>query len=438
MNSKKIKERLIAPGNLLPFILLTSLFLLWGLANNMTDTLLAAFKRIMSMTDARTSLIQISCYGLGYFIFALPAAIYIKRFSYKSGVLLGLGLYIVGCFLFFPAKLTGNYFHFLGALWILFGGLSILETSANPYIIAMGDPKTGTRRLNLAQSFNPLGSILGVVLSQIFILSELNTASATERAAMAVSDLQGIQATELNAVTMTYVSVGFLLLALFVLILFIKMPRASDAGSSVDLGPTLKRLIKNKNYVMGVIAQFFYVGAQIGVWSFTIRYAMSSLNLENIVLPAGKTPEQIAATYYVASLILFASSRFIFTFLMKYIRPSSLLIFASVMAIVASLIVVFGSGMVSVIALVSISGFMSLMFPTIFGQAVVGLGDDTKIGGSGLIMAILGGAVVTFLQGRLSDITSSINYSYLIPLICFAFILYYAYYSGRTEKKLIG
>jgi len=438
MNSKKIKERLIAPGNLLPFILLTSLFLLWGLANNMTDTLLAAFKRIMSMTDARTSLIQISCYGLGYFIFALPAAIYIKRFSYKSGVLLGLGLYIVGCFLFFPAKLTGNYFHFLGALWILFGGLSILETSANPYIIAMGDPKTGTRRLNLAQSFNPLGSILGVVLSQIFILSELNTASATERAAMAVSDLQGIQATELNAVTMTYVSVGFLLLALFVLILFIKMPRASDAGSSVDLGPTLKRLIKNKNYVMGVIAQFFYVGAQIGVWSFTIRYAMNSLNLENIVLPAGKTPEQIAATYYVASLILFASSRFIFTFLMKYIRPSSLLIFASAMAIVASLIVIFGSGMVSVIALVSISGFMSLMFPTIFGQAVVGLGDDTKIGGSGLIMAILGGAVVTFLQGRLSDITSSINYSYLIPLICFAFILYYAYYSGRTEKKLIG
>ncbi len=438
MNSKKIKERLIAPGNLLPFILLTSLFLLWGLANNMTDTLLAAFKRIMSMTDARTSLIQISCYGLGYFIFALPAAIYIKRFSYKSGVLLGLGLYIVGCFLFFPAKLTGNYFHFLGALWILFGGLSILETSANPYIIAMGDPKTGTRRLNLAQSFNPLGSILGVVLSQIFILSELNTASATERAAMAVSDLQGIQATELNAVTMTYVSVGFLLLALFVLILFIKMPRASDAGSSVDLGPTLKRLIKNKNYVMGVIAQFFYVGAQIGVWSFTIRYAMSSLNLENIVLPAGKTPEQIAATYYVASLILFASARFVFTFLMKYIRPSSLLIFASAMAIVASLIVIFGSGMVSVIALVSISGFMSLMFPTIFGQAVVGLGDDTKIGGSGLIMAILGGAVVTFLQGRLSDITSSINYSYLIPLICFAFILYYAYYSEKTEKKLIG
>jgi FHS family L-fucose permease-like MFS transporter len=436
MNTKNIKEKLIAPGNLIPFILITSLFLLWGLANNMTDTLLAAFKRIMSMTDARTSLIQISCYGLGYFIFALPAAIYIKKFSYKSGVLLGLGLYIIGALMFFPAKMTGNYFHFLGALWILFGGLSILETAANPYIIAMGKESTGTRRLNLAQSFNPLGSIMGVVISQIFILSELNIASATERAAMASADLQTIQNGELNAVTMTYVSIGFLLLILWLTIFFVKMPRASDAGSSVNLGPTLGRLLKNKNYVMGVVAQFFYVGAQIGVWSFTIRYAMASLNLEKIVLPAGKTPEQVAATYYVAALILFASSRFVFTFLMKFFRPSSLLAFASVMAIISSLIVIFGSGMVGVISLVSISGFMSLMFPTIFGQAVIGLGDDTKIGGSGLIMAILGGAVVTFLQGRVSDMTGSINYSYVVPLICFAVITYYSIVSRKMEPKL--
>ena len=435
MNTNKIKEKLIAPGNLIPFILITSLFLLWGLANNMTDTLLAAFKRIMSMTDGRTSLIQISCYGLGYFIFALPAAIYIKRFSYKSGVLLGLGLYIIGCLMFFPAKMTGNYFHFLGALWILFGGLSILETSANPYIIAMGDESTGTRRLNLAQSFNPLGSIMGVVISQIFILSELNTASATERAAMASANLHAIQTGELNAVTMAYVSLGFLLLILWVVIVFVKMPRASDAGSSVDLGPTLSRLLKNKNYVMGVLAQFFYVGAQIGVWSFTIRYAMGSLNLENIVLPVGKTPEQIAATYYIASLILFASSRFVFTFLMKFFKPSSLLAFAAVMSIISSLVVIFGSGMVGVIALVSISGFMSLMFPTIFGQAVYGLGDDTKIGGSGLIMAILGGAVVTFFQGKVSDISGSINYSYIVPLICFVIITCYAIYSQKMVIK---
>lgn len=436
MNSGKLKEKLIAPGNIIPFILITSLFLLWGLANNMTDTLLAAFKRIMSMTDARTSLIQISCYGLGYFIFALPAAIYIKRFSYKSGVLLGLGLYILGCLMFFPAKMTGNYFHFLGALWILFGGLSILETASNPYIIAMGKESTGTRRLNLAQSFNPLGSIMGVVISQIFILSELNTASATERAAMASTKLHAIQNGELNAVTMTYVTIGILLLILWLVIFFVKMPRASDAGTSVNLGPTLARLLKNKNYVMGVVAQFFYVGAQIGVWSFTIRYAMKALDLENIVLPAGKTPEQMAATYYIASLILFASSRFVFTFLMKFFRPSSLLTFASVMAIICTLTVIFGSGMVGVIALVAISSFMSLMFPTIFGQAVIGLGDDTKIGGSGLIMAILGGAVVTFLQGRVSDMTGSINYSYIIPAICFGVITYYAIASRKIEQIL--
>ncbi|MFO7620172.1 MAG: L-fucose:H+ symporter permease [Bacteroidales bacterium] len=434
MNAAKVKERLIAPGNLIPFILITSLFLLWGLANNMTDTLLAAFKRIMSMTDARTSLIQISCYGLGYFIFALPAAIYIKRFSYKSGVLLGLGLYVIGCLMFFPAKMTGNYFHFLGALWILFGGLSILETAANPYIIAMGDEHTGTRRLNLAQSFNPLGSIMGVVISQIFILSELNTASAAERSAMASADLQTIQTGELNAVTMTYVSIGFLLLILWMVIYFVRMPRASDAGTAVNLGPTLKRLLKNRNYVLGVIAQFFYVGAQIGVWSFTIRYAMSNLNLEKIVLPVGKTPEQVAASYYIAALILFASSRFIFTYLMKFFKPSSLLTFAAMMAIISSLIVILGSGMTGVIALVTISGFMSLMFPTIFGQAVIGLGDDTKIAGSGLIMAILGGAVVTFFQGKVSDLTGNINYSYIVPLICFGVIIYYALASRKIVE----
>ena len=222
--NKNFRIRLVSHQNLLPFILITSLFFMWGLANNMTDTLLAAFKRIMSMSDTRTSLIQISCYGLGYFIFALPAAIYIKRFSYKSGVLLGLGLYLIGCLLFFPAKFTGNYFHFLGALWILFGGLSVLETAANPYIIAMGNEESGTRRLNLAQSFNPLGSISGVVISQVFILSELNTAGETERLAMNPDDLNLIKAGELNAVTTTYVSIGLLLLVLWLLIFITRMP----------------------------------------------------------------------------------------------------------------------------------------------------------------------------------------------------------------------
>ncbi len=432
--NKNIRIRLVSHQNLLPFILITSLFFMWGLANNMTDTLLAAFKRIMSMSDTRTSLIQISCYGLGYFIFALPAAIYIKRFSYKSGVLLGLGMYLIGCLLFFPAKFTGNYFHFLGALWILFGGLSVLETAANPYIIAMGNEESGTRRLNLAQSFNPLGSISGVVISQVFILSELNTAGETERLAMNPDDLNLIKAGELNAVTTTYVSIGLLLLVLWLLIFITRMPKASDQGSKVNLKATLKRLLSNRNYVLGVIAQFFYVGAQIGVWSFTIRYAMSALNLENIQLAAGKTPEQVAAGYYIAALILFASSRFIFTLLMKFIKPIKLLIFASIMTIISTVVVIFGNGMVGVIALVIISMFMSLMFPTIFGLGVRGLGEDTKIGGSGHIMAIVGGAVITALQGKVSDLTGSIHLAYFVPLACFVYIAFYAL-SNSLKKR---
>lgn len=426
MNNKNLGARLVSRENILPFILITSLFFMWGLANNMTDTLLAAFKRIMSMSDTRTSLIQVACYGLGYFIFALPAAIFIKRFSYKSGVLLGLGLYLLGCLLFFPARVTGNYFHFLGALWILFGGLSVLETAANPYIIAMGSEETGTRRLNLAQSFNPLGSISGVLISQVFILSELNLAGEAERMAMKPEELNIIKAGELNAVTTTYVSIGLLLLILWLMILITRMPRASDQGSKVNLKATLKRLVHNRNYVMGVIAQFFYVGAQIGVWSFTIRYAMSALNLENIELAAGKTPEQVAAGYYIAALILFAASRFIFTFLMRYIRPIRLLIFASLMAMASTLVVIFGDGMAGVIALVIISMFMSLMFPTIFGLGVRGLGEDTKIGGSGHIMAIVGGAVITSIQGQVSDLTGSIHLAYFVPLACFVYIAFYA------------
>ena len=420
---------------ILPFALITSLFLLWGLANNMTDTLLAAFKRIMSMSDAQTSLIQVASYGLGYFLFALPAAIYIKKYSYKSGVLLGLGLYTIGCFMFYPAMLTGNYFNFLGAIWVLFGGLSVLETAANPYIIAMGPEDTGTRRLNFAQSFNPLGSIMGVVISQIFILSELNRATAEERAAMASEQLKQIQYAELDAVTWTYVSIGFILLVLWIVIFITKMPRTSDVHKSLDLRGTFKRLLSNKNYTVGVLAQFLYVGAQIGVWSFTIRYAMKELNLESIELPLGSTPEQVAAQYYVAALILFVISRFICTFLMKYIKPERLLTWAALLASISSLIVIFGHGMTGVIALVSISAFMSLMFPTIFGIASKGLGEDAKIGSSGMIMAILGGAVITAIQGKVSDLTGSINIAYVVPLLCFLIIAFYGGFIRHQNKR---
>lgn len=409
------RTRLVPPGLMLPFILITSLFAWWGLANNMTDTLLAVFKRIMSMSDTQTSLIQVAFYG-SYFCLALPAAIFIKRFTYKSGVLLGLGLFISGALLFYPASLTMVYGHFLVALFILAGGLSILETAANPYIIAMGPEETGVRRLNLAQSFNPIGSITGVVLSKLFILSELNAASAEERAAMTAEQLQALQAQEFSAVMGPYVGVAFVLMGLWIAIAVVKMPKASDEGPALEIGPTLRRLLANRNYVWGVVAQFFYVGAQIGVWSFTIRYVMAELGLN----------EEDASVYYLAALVLFAISRFVCTYLMRFIPPKRLLTILAVLAMCFTALVVLVGGYVGVIALVAISGCMSLIFPTIFGLAVQGLGTDTKLGGSGLIMAILGGAVLTYLQALVSDATGSISIAYVVPLICFAIIAYYA------------
>ena len=396
----------------LPFILITSLFLMWGLANNMTDTLLAAFKKIMSMSDFQTSWIQIAFYG-SYFCLALPAAILIKKFTYKTGILLGLGMFIAGSLLFYPASVTAQYGHFLVALFILAGGLSILETTANPYIIALGPEETATRRLNLAQSFNPIGSIIGVALSKMFILSNLNTAGASARSAMSSGRLNKIQSEELAAVMGPYVGVAILLLFLWITIALVKLPKASDTTQSIDLRSTLQRLVRNKNYVLGVIAQFLYVGAQIGVWSFTIRYVMQELNVN----------EEQASNYYLAALILFTLSRFVSTYLMKFISPAKLLVVASSLAAICSLIVIFSHGAFSVYALIAISGSMSLMFPTIFGLASRGLGSDTKLGGSGLIMAILGGAVLTAIQGQVSDMTGSISMAYVVPFLCFIIVI---------------
>lgn len=424
MNAQEQKVSLIRPGNTWPFVLVTSLFFLWGLANNMTDTLLAAFKRIMSMSDFQTSLIQIAFYG-SYFLLALPAAIFIKRYTYKTGVLLGLGLFIVGSLLFYPASITMVYGHFLVALFILAGGLSILETAANPYIVAMGPEDTGTRRLNLAQSFNPIGSITGVLLSKIFILSHLNLASVEERTEMGAEALKAIQSEELTSVMGPYVGVAVFLIFLWVVVKLTSMPKASDARSKLDLMPTLRRLIKTPHYVWAVVAQFFYVGAQIAVWSFTIRYVMQELQLN----------EDDASTYYLVALVLFAVSRFVFTALMKFVSPRKLLLISAVGAALATLLVVYGSGYPGVLALIAISGFMSLMFPTIYGLGIRGLGNDTKIGGSGLIMAILGGAVLTAIQGQVSDLTNSIKLAFYVPFLCFVVIFIYAVFEKELENE---
>ena len=387
---------------LVPFILVTLLFLLWGIANNMTDTLLSAFKRIMAMSDTQTSLIQLAFYG-SYFCFALPAAIYIRKYSYKSGVILGLALYAAGAILFLPAAKAASYGFYLIAIYILAGGCSVLETTANPYILAMGAPETATRRLNVAQAFNPLGSITGILLSKYFILKDIS----------------------LYSVSGTYMTLGFVLLVILTVMLFVRMPEGRDDGSADSLGATFRRLFKNKAYVFGVVAQFFYVGAQIGVWSFTIRLVMKELGIV----------EAQGATIYLISIICFSAARFLFTWFMKYFRPAKLLLVAAAADIVCTLFVIIlgGTGWPCVIALIAVSFFMSLMFPTIYGLALDGVEDpakggyagDAKIGASGLIMAILGGALITPLQGMVSD-AFGINLAYLVPLVCFVVVFAYA------------
>lgn len=383
----------------LPFVLVTSLFLLWGLANNMTDTLLAAFKRIMDMSDAQTSLIQSAFYG-SYFCFALPAALYIRKRSYKSGIILGLLLYASGAILFYPAARVASYAFYLIAIYIMAGGCSILETTANPYILSMGSPDTATRRLNIAQSFNPIGSIMGILLSKYFILDDIS----------------------LNSVSGTYASLGCVLLLILLVMLFVPMPLGKDNDAQANLRTTFRRLMANKRYLLGVIAQFFYVGAQIGVWSFTIRIVMEELSVL----------EAQASTIYLFSIIGFCLSRFVYSGLMRWIAPARLLLVGGLLSTLMALVVVFsaGTGWVMVTALLLISIFMSLMFPTIYGLALGTIAsgvhpEDAKIGASGLIMAILGGALLTPLQGWLSD-ASSVYTSFLIPACCFIVVTAYA------------
>lgn len=413
-----------SPRNLrLPFFLVSLLFLLWGLANNMNDTLLAAFRRIMSMSDLQTSLVQFAFFG-AYFCFALPAAIFISRHSYKAGILLGLALYAAGTMLFYPAGQAASYGFFLFAIYVMAGGCAVLETTANPYILSMGSPQTATRRLNIAQTLNPVGAIGGILLSRHFILSELNAADAAERAGMGAVALEEVQRHELGAISGTYMLISVILVALFVIIALVRMPADKDTGN-FNVISNFRTLWKNRRWRYGVVAQFFYVGVQTGVWSFTIRLAMDRLGIL----------EKDASVIFLYSIIAFTLFRFLFTWLMGFVKPVRLLAGASVAAIICTLGVIFGSGRFSVGALIAISACMSLMFPTIYGIALDGVtGDNAKIAASGLIMAILGGALITPLQALISDRCGIAN-SFWIPVICFLVVLTYSIGIIRKSRQ---
>ncbi|WP_295728029.1 L-fucose:H+ symporter permease [uncultured Muribaculum sp.] len=407
-----------------PFLLVSTLFLAWGLANNMNDTLLAAFRRIMSMSDLQTSMVQFAFFG-AYACVALPAALFIRRYTYKSGIILGLLLYACGTMLFYPAGETASYPFFLFAIYVMACGCAVLETTANPYILSMGERENATRRLNIAQTFNPVGAVCGILISRHFILSELNAADAAERGDMSATELMSIQSHELSAISGTYMIIGIALLGLLALIMFARMPKFKDETESAPVRDTLHRLWRKRSYRFGVVAQFFYVGVQTCVWSFTIRYVMSELHCL----------EKEASMVFLYSILAFTLFRFMFTWLMKYVAPVRLLMYASAVAIILTACVVTMSGMVSVVALVGISATMSLMFPTIYGIALEGMSPaDNKIAASGLIMAILGGALLTPLQAWISDI-AGISASFIVSLLCFVVILGYASSIIVSRKK---
>lgn len=470
------KDRIVPKGIIWPFILLSSLFFAWAIPNNLTDTMLAAFKRIMSLTDTKTAWIQVACYFFGYGCFAIPGALFIKRYTYKAGVMLGLGMYSAGTFMFYPAMLISRqstdvgFLTYLFAILILFAGLSVLETSANSYVYAIGPESTGTQRLNFAQSFNPFGAIAGVVISQVFILSKLSTMTAAQRSALPHEELVRIQGMELKTLSLTYVIIGLVMVGILLAILFTRMPQAREDNKKLDFLNTFRRLRKNSNYVWGVVAQFFYVGAQIAVWSFIIRYVMQQLQLNSVIASIGSNPtsaqiieklrglepvaagfynflewigltallprtaEQAGATYYIMSLCLFVIGRFVCTALMKFIKPRNLLTGLAVLAFVLTMIAIYGRGFYGIYALVGISGCMSLMFPTIYGLGIEGLGEDTKIGGAGMIMAIAGAAFLTQIQGIVSDQSGNIILAYWVPAIAFAVIAFYAAVIARKHE----
>ena len=419
-------QPLVYKNMVLLFVVLISCFTAWGIAADLTAPLVAAFKRIFTMTTFQASLVQFSYFG-AYFALALPAAFINQRFGYKVGVLTGLGLAALGAFAFYPASRIMTYFAFLMALFALAAGLSILETSANPFIISMGPEGNATRRLNLAQAFNPVGTNIGVFLASTLILPKLH--APVDRASLSAEQLRTIQAGELKAVMVPYIGLAVLLLLIWVAIAVQKAPKIEDEFPTASPeagqggGSMVRRLLGNPHYRFGVIAQFFNVAAQVCTWTFTIHYVQQAL---------GGTLQRGGYVLQV-SLIVFLFSRFLMTWLMRYVRATLLLAILGGLAVLLCVYAMFSPNLSGVAAVVSLSFCLSLMFPTIYGVALRGLGPATKFGAAGLVMAIVGGAVVPLVQGKVIDATSP-AFSFIVPAICYAVVMSYAIYDLRAKR----
>jgi len=401
---------------LLPLVLVVSLFFLWGMANNLNDVLVAQFKKVFTLSDLEAGLVQ-SAFYLGYFLVAIPAGIFMRRFGYKGAIVAGLLLYGAGALLFWPAAALATYGMFLAALFVIAGGLAFLETSANPLVTLLGEPQGAAARLNWAQAFNPLGSITGILIGQHFIFSGIEH-TAAEQAAMGEAARQAYLASEATAVQLPYLMIALVVLGWAVLVALTRFPdvraQAPDAPSRHGV---LGRLLRDGGFMAAVAAQFFYVGAQVSVWSYLIRYVQASL-------PG--TPAKEAANFLTAALVCFMAGRFVGAALMKYIRPARMLaVFAAVDTVLA-LVAMLASGTLGVYALVACSFFMSVMYPTIFALGVEGRDDgERKLGASVLVMSIIGGAVLTAATGAMSDL-GGIAMAMVVPALCFVVVLLFA------------
>lgn len=435
METEKIK--IVDKKNLTPFILITSLFALWGFANSVTDPMVQAFKKVLELSNSEAAWVQMAFYG-GYFCMALPAALFVRKYSYKTGVLIGLVLYAFGALLFYPAAIAEEFWFFCLGLYILTFGLAFLETTANPYILAMGHPLTATRRLNLAQAFNPVGLLLGLLVAQQFVLEELRSDDITDFSVLEEAKKALIRTTDLVVIRDPYVILGLVILAFFFIILLSKMPQAKDQGSIPSLGSTFKTLFRNKRYSYGVIAQVLYVGAQIMCWTYIYQYAEAF----------GMSSEE-AANYQFGAFVLFLLGRVIGTWVLKYITASKMLMYFGISAAICVLATIFLVGVPGLYALILVSFCMSVMFPTIYGIALDRLSEEeSKVGAAGLVMAIVGGALMPKLQGMVIDLggvavndmtilgVSEVNFSFVLPLICFVFILYYGLWVQKNYQNI--
>lgn len=430
------QQPIVSRKVLLPFILITSLFALWGFANDITNPMVSAFKKILELNNTQASWVQAAFYG-GYFTMALPAAFVVKKYSYKVGILAGLVLYAIGALLFYPAAAMENYLFFLMALYILTFGLAFLETTSNPYILSMGAEETATQRLNLAQAFNPLGALTGLFVAQTFILGALQSDDLDVHGNSVYETLKGtakaaVKSSDLMVIRNPYVALGLFVVGMFILIAVVKMPEKKEDPNAVGMWESIGRIFKKERFVAGALTQMFYVGAQIMCWTYIYQYA-ENLGINN----------RDAVNYAYTALGIFLAGRFLCTYLLKFINSGKLLMLLSLLAVVFCLGAIFIVGITGLYSLVIVSFCMSLMFPTIYGIALTGLGDDAKPASAFLVMGIVGGAFMPILQGLILDIGGSdyadvlilgvpeINFSFILPLLCFLVVAIYGY---RTLK----